>query len=678
MANASFTPEEISQILEEFFRVVGTRQYIGARYVPIFGRKGEDSIAWDNTKPYEPLTIVLYQGNSFTSRQYVPADVDITNEAYWALTGNFNAQVEQYRQETMRAQEGVNAINAALPIDAFSEDLTVKDYIQSYISKNYIMCNVATGSNGATGYSMVASEDGTNFTPIPTWEYPNSSMKNDVRTLKYGDGYLLFQTISSSSADFGFAYTEDFRNVNMVNTNVGLTTYRNLTYPVMADNTNKWTPGAWVDMNGDLYVYTSMRYTTDNEQAYGQSAGAGYFKVFAVQVDFDEEMHTLTAVGNPFELEFTSGANPLVSAYDLSIWCDNQYWYCCGKNGYYRDVFYAVSANGRSYAVQKENIFGLYYTEAPNVVRLPEGEGFLIYGQVYDGTEHVNICVFTVDFSHFFPLDFPRCSGVLDTVSTSFMRNMNPWLLRRDEFAELFTDQMVFVQSEAPLLQPIYDASLGDLFEQAQAAGHMYGILDGTVMTIPCTKASITLPILNAWGNNLWIRREYNSASTTEIKTNLNVAASSYNLYNRLKIAERNIGIPALDNFVHVYIPKNAKGGDILFGSSTTVRQGNAIQNRFTVDNVSQVVALLGKFIHIRIAELPAATSANTLLTKVPYTMMYGSKICEAYASDGTGYPIKLLKANNVIEVRNIAANLPAGTTLDVFVMCTGNYVEIE
>lgn len=78
---------------------MSVRQYVGARYVPIFGRKGENTILWDSTKPYEPLTVVLYQGASFTSRQYVPAGIDIHNYEFWALTGNYNAQVEQYRQE---------------------------------------------------------------------------------------------------------------------------------------------------------------------------------------------------------------------------------------------------------------------------------------------------------------------------------------------------------------------------------------------------------------------------------------------------------------------------------------------------------------------------------------------------------------------------------------------------
>lgn len=64
--------------------------------MPLFA----DPIDWDNTKTYEPLTIVYHKGNSYTSRQSVPAGVDITDTTYWALTGNYNAQIEQYRKET--------------------------------------------------------------------------------------------------------------------------------------------------------------------------------------------------------------------------------------------------------------------------------------------------------------------------------------------------------------------------------------------------------------------------------------------------------------------------------------------------------------------------------------------------------------------------------------------------
>lgn len=75
--------------------------YIGARYVPIFDGN------WDNTKAYEPLVIVQNQGNSYTSKTYVPVGADINDEKYWALTGNYNAQVEQYRQEVVQYEKDV-------------------------------------------------------------------------------------------------------------------------------------------------------------------------------------------------------------------------------------------------------------------------------------------------------------------------------------------------------------------------------------------------------------------------------------------------------------------------------------------------------------------------------------------------------------------------------------------
>ena len=94
----TFTDEEIKEILELVQHDKHT-QYIGARYIPIFGRKGETTVEWDNKAPYEPLTIVLHEGNSYTSRQYVPTGIDITNTDFWAQTGNYNAQIEQYRKE---------------------------------------------------------------------------------------------------------------------------------------------------------------------------------------------------------------------------------------------------------------------------------------------------------------------------------------------------------------------------------------------------------------------------------------------------------------------------------------------------------------------------------------------------------------------------------------------------
>lgn len=83
--------------------------YVGMRYVPLFD--GE----WDATKDYEPLTVVSIDGNSYTSRTFVPAGVSpIGNPGYWAETGNYNAQIEAYRQEVLQYNDRIQANSDAI------------------------------------------------------------------------------------------------------------------------------------------------------------------------------------------------------------------------------------------------------------------------------------------------------------------------------------------------------------------------------------------------------------------------------------------------------------------------------------------------------------------------------------------------------------------------------------
>lgn len=79
------------------------RQYVGARYVPkVMGE-------WNKALQYEALSIVTYAGNSFTSKVPVPANIDISNKTYWVNTGNYNAQVEAYRQQTSQLENRLNS-----------------------------------------------------------------------------------------------------------------------------------------------------------------------------------------------------------------------------------------------------------------------------------------------------------------------------------------------------------------------------------------------------------------------------------------------------------------------------------------------------------------------------------------------------------------------------------------
>ena len=107
----------------------GQNVYVGHRYVPkIIGE-------WDNTQIYEPLSIVQYQGASYTSRQYVPVGVELTNEEYWVVTGNYNAQVEQYRQDVVKVSNDVTNLTTNVNNEIGRIDVEIDD-IDEYIKIN--------------------------------------------------------------------------------------------------------------------------------------------------------------------------------------------------------------------------------------------------------------------------------------------------------------------------------------------------------------------------------------------------------------------------------------------------------------------------------------------------------------------------------------------------------------
>lgn len=127
--------------------------YIGARYVPIFG--GE----WDNSKTYEPLVIVTNQGNSYTSVTFVPTGIDINNTTYWALTGNYNAQVEQYRQEVAQVSERQDTTEAEVnQIQESIKELPELDDVYTRLKGKTIVVvgdSLTIGNGEALGHTWV-------------------------------------------------------------------------------------------------------------------------------------------------------------------------------------------------------------------------------------------------------------------------------------------------------------------------------------------------------------------------------------------------------------------------------------------------------------------------------------------------------------------------------------------
>ena len=88
------------------------RQYIGARYVPKFYENSAGTSDWRAGVIYEPLTIVTYNGNSYTSKKAVPAEIGdpSSNPEYWVATGVFNQQVESLRQEVEAQGERIGTL----------------------------------------------------------------------------------------------------------------------------------------------------------------------------------------------------------------------------------------------------------------------------------------------------------------------------------------------------------------------------------------------------------------------------------------------------------------------------------------------------------------------------------------------------------------------------------------
>lgn len=86
------------------------RQYIGARYVPVYFNNG-GSAEWVSGIGYEPLTIVTYLGRTYTSTKPVPSNIGSPNEnpTYWVESGD--------------TQTINNLINAIEEVDGKVDDL---------------------------------------------------------------------------------------------------------------------------------------------------------------------------------------------------------------------------------------------------------------------------------------------------------------------------------------------------------------------------------------------------------------------------------------------------------------------------------------------------------------------------------------------------------------------------
>lgn len=172
----------------------GPCQYVGARYVPKFA----EPIDWDTERAYESLTIVTYKGESYTSKCPVPPGIDIKNERYWALTGAYNAQVEEYKNQVKDLSEQVTGFA--------SDNREFREKITQYDKDNAEMKN-SVASNAARVDALAERVDNADAA-ISDLQAGQSQAVTDIAALEAKDSDLQRQ-ISSNDTDISALQAKD-------------------------------------------------------------------------------------------------------------------------------------------------------------------------------------------------------------------------------------------------------------------------------------------------------------------------------------------------------------------------------------------------------------------------------------------------------------------------------------
>lgn len=172
----------------------GPSMYVGARYVPKFA----DPIDWDTERGYESLTIVTYKGESYTSKCPVPPGIDIKNERYWALTGAYNAQVEEYKNQVKDLSEQVTGFA--------SDNKEFRDKITQYDKDNAEMKN-SVASTVARVDALAERVDNADAA-ISDLQAGQTQTVKDIAALEAKDADLQRQ-ISSNDTDISAIQAKD-------------------------------------------------------------------------------------------------------------------------------------------------------------------------------------------------------------------------------------------------------------------------------------------------------------------------------------------------------------------------------------------------------------------------------------------------------------------------------------
>lgn len=131
---------------------MATRQYIGARYVPVFYTNSDGTAEWRGGVIYEPLTIVTYNNNTYTSKTSVPSHIGdpSANPQYWVATGNFNAQLSQLSGDVEEIKR--TTVKTYSTIGEMVEDFGPDDSVCLVINAKFLLGGAEYDAGGPAYY----------------------------------------------------------------------------------------------------------------------------------------------------------------------------------------------------------------------------------------------------------------------------------------------------------------------------------------------------------------------------------------------------------------------------------------------------------------------------------------------------------------------------------------------
>ena len=166
---------------------MSVREYIGARYVPVFA----DPIQWDPTNVYEPLTVVTDQGASYVSRRMVPEGILLNNTDYWVLWADFNAQLQHYIDEVDAFDSRIDALEDGLPVADYTSQSTVSDAIKAVSdvlpASAFDSVNTVDAAIDAVGDVLPASA----FDSVNTVQSRFVTVENRISSLETGKHFVV-------------------------------------------------------------------------------------------------------------------------------------------------------------------------------------------------------------------------------------------------------------------------------------------------------------------------------------------------------------------------------------------------------------------------------------------------------------------------------------------------------